>query len=79
MEPERVLPKAKTVPQPQQAQDFKVVCDSMLGGLAKNLRKCNCDVEYMEFDTTGDKSASLAIQNKRILLTKGTHYKNVCN
>ncbi|XP_012279441.1 exonuclease mut-7 homolog [Orussus abietinus] len=53
------------------AHEWRVVCDSMLGGLAKQLRICGCDCVYVEFDCGGDRSAKLAMQERRVLLSRG--------
>ncbi|XP_015586273.1 exonuclease mut-7 homolog [Cephus cinctus] len=56
------------------AHEWHVVCDSMLGGLARQLRMCGCDCIYVEYDRGGDQSARLAMQEDRVLLTRGGAY-----
>ncbi|XP_046587355.1 exonuclease mut-7 homolog isoform X1 [Neodiprion lecontei] len=58
----------------QAAHEWRVVCDSMLGGLARQLRMCGCDCIYVEFDRRGDQSAKIAMQQKRVFLTRGSAY-----
>ncbi|XP_012259642.2 exonuclease mut-7 homolog isoform X2 [Athalia rosae] len=58
----------------QPAHEWRVVCDSMLGGLARQLRMCGCDCVYVEFDRRGDQSAKVAMKQKRVFLTRGGAY-----
>lgn len=61
----------------QPAHEWRVVCDSMLGGLARQLRMCGCDCVYVEFDRRGDQSAKIAVRQKRVFLTRGGAYDRV--
>lgn len=55
---------------PIAAHKWRVVCDSMLGGLVKKLRMCGCDCLYDVFDKGGKETAALAMKENRILLTQ---------
>ncbi|EGI70405.1 Putative exonuclease mut-7-like protein [Acromyrmex echinatior] len=52
------------------AHTWRVVCDSMLGGLSSKLRMCGIDCIHVLFDQGGDDSARLAMRENRILLTR---------
>ncbi|KAJ8687517.1 hypothetical protein QAD02_023311 [Eretmocerus hayati] len=50
------------------------VCDSMLGGLARQLRKCGLDCAFFDRDKGGERSCRLAFDTGRVLLTKGSNF-----
>ncbi|XP_020281689.1 exonuclease mut-7 homolog isoform X3 [Pseudomyrmex gracilis] len=52
------------------AHTWRVVCDSMLGGLSIKLRMCGVDCMHMLFDQGGDDSAKLAMRENRVFLTR---------
>ncbi|XP_063986238.1 exonuclease mut-7 homolog isoform X2 [Diachasmimorpha longicaudata] len=56
------------------AHQWRVVCDSMLCGLAKQLRMCGCDCVNIGYDRGGHKSARIAANEKRVLLTRNTNH-----
>ncbi|XP_029675764.1 exonuclease mut-7 homolog isoform X2 [Formica exsecta] len=57
------------------AHTWRVVCDSMLGGLSSKLRMCGVDCVHVLFDQGGDDSARLAMRENRILLTRNKNYE----
>lgn len=57
------------------AHSWRVVCDSMLGGLSSKLRMCGIDCIHVLFDQGGDDSARLAMRENRILLTRNKSYE----
>ncbi|XP_067212530.1 exonuclease mut-7 homolog [Linepithema humile] len=57
------------------AHKWRVVCDSMLGGLSSKLRMCGVDCVHVLFDQGGDDSAQLAMRENRILLTRNKNYE----
>lgn len=59
------------------AHTWRVVCDSMLGGLSSKLRMCGVDCVHVLFDQGGDDSAKLAMRENRILLTRNKNYERV--
>lgn len=59
------------------AHQWRVVCDSMLCGLAKQLRMCGCDCVNIEYDKGGHKSARIAAKEKRVLLTRNANHQKV--
>lgn len=59
------------------AHQWRVVCDSMLGGLSSKLRMCGVDCVHVLFDQGGDDSAQLAMRENRILLTRNKNYEKV--
>lgn len=59
------------------AHTWRVVCDSMLGGLSSKLRMCGIDCIHVLFDQGGDDSARLAMRENRILLTRNKNYEKV--
>lgn len=63
---------------PQRGVDsIKVVCDSMLEGLSKSLRKCGIDAISIENSKDHDMCINLAQKQQRIILTRGTFYNRV--
>ncbi|XP_036141081.1 uncharacterized protein LOC105833553 isoform X2 [Monomorium pharaonis] len=60
---------------PIPAHMWRVVCDSMLGGLSSKLRMCGIDCIHVLFDQGGDDSAKLAMRENRILLTRNKNYE----
>lgn len=59
------------------AHTWRVVCDSMLGGLSSKLRMCGVDCVHVLFDQGGDDSTRLAMHENRILLTRNKNYERV--
>lgn len=59
------------------AHTWRVVCDSMLGGLSSKLRMCGVDCVHVLFDQGGDDSAKLAMRENRVLLTRNKNYERV--
>ncbi|XP_011314175.1 exonuclease mut-7 homolog [Fopius arisanus] len=59
------------------AHQWRVVCDSMLCGLAKQLRMCGCDCVNIEFDRGGHQSARIAGNEKRVLLTRHANHQKL--
>lgn len=53
---------------------WRVVCDSMLGGLTNKLRMCGCDCVHFAFDQGGERSVKLAMREKRVFLTRNKGY-----
>lgn len=62
---------------PIPAHTWRVVCDSMLGGLSSKLRMCGIDCIHVLFDQGGDDSARLAMRENRILLTRNKNCERV--
>lgn len=62
---------------PIPAHTWRVVCDSMLGGLTSKLRMCGIDCIHVLFDQGGDDSAKIAMRENRILLTRNKSYERV--
>lgn len=60
---------------PIPAHTWRVVCDSMLGGLSSKLRMCGIDTIHVLFDQGGDDSARVAMRENRILLTRNKNYE----
>ncbi|KAG7189757.1 hypothetical protein KM043_017421 [Ampulex compressa] len=56
---------------------WRVICDSMLGGLASKLRMCGCDCIHMVFDQGGQQSAIIAMDDNRVLLTRNRGYQRL--
>lgn len=56
---------------------WRVVCDSMLGGLTSKLRMCGCDCVHLAFDQRGERSVQVALYEKRVLLTRNKEYLRV--
>jgi len=62
---------------PTGAHKWRVVCDSMLGGLSSRLRMCGVDCVHVLFDQGGEDSAKLARHENRVLLTRNKNYEKV--
>ncbi|XP_064146840.1 exonuclease mut-7 homolog isoform X4 [Loxodonta africana] len=56
------------------AKDFRVVCDSMLQGLARSLRCLGVDVRVLGAGEDHRRAAEIARQEERIILTSGLPY-----
>lgn len=56
---------------PIRAHGWKVVCDSMLGGVSKSLRMCGVDSIYVEGDVGGERCGEIAENESRVMLTQG--------
>lgn len=63
--------------QPIGAHEWRVICDSSLGELAKYLRMCGCDCVYMEFDQAGDQTVKSALHESRTILTTSSNIEKV--
>lgn len=61
----------------QAVHKFRVVCDSLLGGLSNKLRICGCDCVHVAFDQDGERAAKQALNENRILLTRNKGYLKV--
>ena len=72
---QEVNPEVRGFPIP--AHEWRVVCDSMLGGLAKQLRMCGCNCIHTEYDRGGDQSIKIAMNENRVLLTRNGCYQRV--
>ncbi|XP_031776933.1 exonuclease mut-7 homolog [Nasonia vitripennis] len=53
----------------------RFVCDAMLAGLARQLRKCGVDCVFFEHDRGGDHSFRTALDERRILLTRNGNFE----
>jgi hypothetical protein len=62
---------------PIMAHQWRVVCDSMLGGLSSRLRMCGVDCVHVLFDQSGEDSVKLAKHENRVLLTREENYEKV--
>ncbi|XP_026478254.1 exonuclease mut-7 homolog isoform X1 [Ctenocephalides felis] len=56
---------------------IKVVCDSMLEGLARCLRKCGVDAISIDNSKDHDICINIAQQQQRIILTRGTAFNRL--
>lgn len=56
----------------------RFVCDTMLAGLARQLRRCGVDCVFFEHDRGGDQSFRSAVDERRILLTRNGNFERVC-
>ncbi|XP_013783154.1 exonuclease mut-7 homolog [Limulus polyphemus] len=72
------LPAESTFPATK-ARDFKVVVDTMLQGLGRNLRICGVDTVILENADDHDKAAKVAQREDRYILTSGTPYAMLKN
>lgn len=70
-----VHPESRTLP--TAAHQWRAVCDSMLGALARQLRMCGCNCVYIEHDRGGDQSIKVALSENRVLLTRNSCYEKV--
>ncbi|EFN78697.1 Probable exonuclease mut-7-like protein [Harpegnathos saltator] len=66
---------AKMYRDPIAAHTWRVVCDTMLGGLSSRLRMCGVDCVHVLFDEGGNESANLAMVEHRFLLTRHRNYQ----
>ncbi|EZA46919.1 hypothetical protein DMN91_004839 [Ooceraea biroi] len=71
----RPLSVQRNLENPVVAHTWRVVCDSMLGGLSSKLRMCGVDCVHVLFDQGGDDSAKLAMRENRVLLTRNKNYE----
>lgn len=60
--------------EPVRANDVKFICDEMLEGLAKSLRKCGIDGICISTKEDMQGCVEVALRENRILLTKGALY-----
>lgn len=56
------------------AHKWRVVCDSMIGGLLNKLRMCGCDCIVTGFDKNIERFAQIAVTDNRVLLTRNKNY-----
>jgi len=56
------------------ACDFKVVCDTMLQGLGRQLRSCGIDATILNNSEPHEHAASVAVKENRVILTSGSPY-----
>jgi hypothetical protein len=59
---------------PIKPQDLKVVCDNMLGGLGKELRRCGVDTIILENERDHTDCARICRREDRYALTAGLPY-----
>jgi uncharacterized protein with PIN domain len=64
-----VVPSPHMKPTP--ASQFRVVCDNMVCGLGKMLRKCGVDTVILENEDSHDVCVRIANQQKRMIITRG--------
>ncbi|KAJ9597340.1 hypothetical protein L9F63_011811, partial [Diploptera punctata] len=74
--PIEVVPSPHT--ESTQARNFKVVCDNMVHGLGKLLRKCGIDTVIIGNEENHDVCAKIAQQQKRMIITRGQIYNKLC-
>uniref|UniRef100_F6S593 3'-5' exonuclease domain-containing protein n=1 Tax=Ciona intestinalis TaxID=7719 RepID=F6S593_CIOIN len=70
-----ILPQDKPPVNEVSARDFKVVCDNMLQGLARQLRCCGIDAKMLSNFEDHDVCAKIAQQENRIILTSGSPFR----
>lgn len=58
-------------------QQLKIVCDTMLQGLGKSLRRCGIDTVILENHEDHMQCVRLAQDEKRYILSRGTAYNRV--
>lgn len=59
---------------PNCAADIKFVCDTMVQGLAKQLRSCGIDTEVLDTGKSCDHCIKYYEREKRVVLTRGSSY-----
>lgn len=57
--------------------EFKVVCDTTLRGLGKQLRCCGVDVKMLSNYDDHDDAAKIAVKDGRVILTCGAPYQSL--
>jgi hypothetical protein len=67
-----VAPSPHTEPVP--ASQFRVVCDNMVQGLGKMLRKCGIDTAILRNEDNHDVCVRIASQEHRVIVTRGLVY-----
>lgn len=72
----QVVPSPHTEPIP--ASQFRVVCDTMVQGLGKMLRKCGIDTAILENEENHDVCVRIANQQRRVIVTRGLVYNRLC-
>lgn len=81
-------PKSTFTPKPEttaylgsemEPGQFRVVVDSMLQGLGRQLRNCGVDVQILNYDEDHQKAVQAAMQENRIVLSSGTPYQTICS
>ncbi|KAK9885779.1 hypothetical protein WA026_013649 [Henosepilachna vigintioctopunctata] len=72
------------IPQPEShvteeipADRIKLVCDTMLQGLGKKLRRCGVDTAILENDRDHMECVRIALNEQRYILTKGTVFNKL--
>ncbi|XP_050295800.1 exonuclease mut-7 homolog [Anthonomus grandis grandis] len=63
-------PHAKQI----EAHELKIVCDTMLQGLGKNLRRCGVDTAILENNQDHKECVKYAIDEKRYIVTRGASF-----
>lgn len=62
---------------PIRVKDFRVVCDTMLQGLGRQLRTIGVDAEILTNTQNHNVCVAMCNENNRMILTKGTVYDRV--
>ncbi|XP_048773011.2 exonuclease mut-7 homolog isoform X2 [Ostrea edulis] len=82
------LPKSAKLPTPENAVylgmemepgQLRVVVDSMLQGLGRQLRNCGVDVHILNNNNDHNEIIQVAKQENRIVLSSGTPYHMICS
>lgn len=71
--PQPPSPHAQSVP----ANSVKLVCDTMLQGLGKSLRRCGIDAAILENEQNHTDCVQLYHDEKRYILTRGQIFNKV--
>lgn len=61
------------------SDQLHVICDTMLQGLGKSLRRCGIDTAILENHEDHMQSVLLAQNQGRYILTRGIAFKKVCS
>ncbi|KAG7169011.1 Exonuclease mut-7-like, partial [Homarus americanus] len=62
---------------PVNAADFQVICDTMVQGLAKQLRSCGIDAKALDNGESCDRCIEYFEKEKRVVLTRGGSYRRL--
>ncbi|CAG9770683.1 unnamed protein product [Ceutorhynchus assimilis] len=63
--------------EPVQAHELKIVCDTMLQGLGKNLRRCGIDTAILENAEGHEVCVKYAVVEQRYVLTRKSAFKMI--
>ncbi|XP_069688373.1 exonuclease mut-7 homolog isoform X2 [Periplaneta americana] len=63
--------------EPVPASQFRAVCDNMVQGLGKMLRKCGIDTVIINNEENHDVCVRIANQQRRMVITRGTIYNRL--